>query len=69
MDFLEGLPPSIGKTIVLVVVDRLSNYAQFIPLKHIFTAEKVAQLLVKNVYKLHGLPQNIMSDGDTIFLS
>lgn len=69
MVFLEGHPPSIGKTIVLVVVDGLSNYAHFIPLKHFFSAEKVAQLLVKNVYKLHGLPQNIMSDRDTIFLS
>jgi hypothetical protein len=34
MAFIEGLPKSQGKDVILVVVDRLKNYLNFIPLTH-----------------------------------
>nr|GEZ36734.1 hypothetical protein [Tanacetum cinerariifolium] len=69
MDFIESLPLSSGKSALLVVVDRLSKFAYFLPITHPYIASQVAQLFLDNVYKLLGLPKTILSDMDTIFMS
>jgi uncharacterized protein YdcH (DUF465 family) len=69
MDFIEGLPKSAGYDVILVMVDRLTKYAHFIPLKHPYTATSVAKAAFNNVVKLHGMPLSIVSDRDRVFTS
>jgi transposase InsO family protein len=69
LDFVEGLPQSGRYNCLLVVVDRFSRYGHFIPLAHPYTAATVASLFVNHIYKLHGLPETIVSDRDPVFTS
>ena len=69
MDFIDGVPLSFGKSVIFVVVDRLTKAAHFMALAHPYTAMSVAQVFMDNVFKLHGCPKSIVSDRDTVFLS
>ena len=66
MDFMEGLPKSGGRNVIMVVVDRLTKYSHFITLAHPFT---VANAYMEHVFKLHGNPNTIVSDRGPTFIS
>ncbi|GAU25204.1 hypothetical protein TSUD_151040 [Trifolium subterraneum] len=69
MDFITGLPLSHGYTVILVVIDRLTKYAHFIPLKTDYTSKIVAEAFMHHIVKLHGMPKSIVSDRDKVFTS
>ena len=69
MDFIEGLPKSGGKSVILVIVDRLTKFAHFLALSHPYTAKTVAAVFMDNIYSLYGMPQSIVSDRDAVFTS
>src|SRR4051812_29820417 len=68
MDFITGMPPSKGYTVIMVVLDRFSKAIHVRALTTGFTAYKVAELFVSIVCKHHGLPKSITSDRDPIFI-
>lgn len=68
MDFIVSLPPTKRKhDAILVIVDRLTKMAHFIPTRTSVTAKEVAVLFLEHIFKLHGLPRKIISDRDARF--
>jgi transposase InsO family protein len=70
MDFITRLPTSTKQNdAIMVVVDKLSKSAHFIPIKSTYKAIDIAQIFMKEVFRLHGMPKEIVSDIDTKFTS
>jgi len=70
MDFVVGLPkvPS-GQDAIWVIVDRLTKSAHFLPIKITDSMEKLADLYVREIVRLHGVLVSIVSDRDPRFTS
>lgn len=56
MDYIVGLHLCKGKSVIMVVIDRLSKYSHFVTHSHPYSTASVAQLFVDNIFKLHGMP-------------
>lgn len=52
-----------------MVVDSLSKYGHFMPLKSYFSSTVVVEVFIQAVLKLHGLPHSIVCDWDKAFIS
>jgi len=61
-DFITKLPLAQRYDLILVVVDTLTKMVHFIPTMERTLAEGLARLFRDNVWKLHGLPESIISD-------
>ncbi len=69
MDFVTGLPPVGWHDSSLTVVDRFSKAAHFIPLPKLPSARETATVVLDHVFRIHGLPVNVVSDRGPQFVS
>ena len=69
VDFVTGLPVSQGNTTVLTVVHRSSKMTRFIALPKLPSAKETAEIMMNNVFKVHGFPKDIVSDRGPQFVS
>lgn len=61
MNFVSGLPK--GKKdndAITVIIDRLTKSALFLPMKMTDLVDKLAQLYINEVVRLHGVPISIV---------
>ncbi|MBW0526356.1 hypothetical protein O181_066071, partial [Austropuccinia psidii MF-1] len=69
MDFITQLPLSNSFDSILVIVDRFSRMAVFIPTMSSITSLDLAHLFIKNIFSKHGLPSSIASDRGSLDFS
>jgi len=68
-DFITKLPLVQGYDSILVVVDQFTKMVHFVPTTEKTTAEGLARLFRDNVWRLHGLPESIISDRGPQFMA
>jgi len=69
MDFITDLPKSEGYDTILEVIDRLTKMSHFIPCSKNLDPRQFANLFMKEIVRLQGLPHNIITDRGTQFTS
>ena len=69
MDFIVKLPLSHGYDSIWVVCDRLTRAAHFLPCREAMNAPELAWLFLDRIFRLHGLPDSIVSDRGSLFVS
>lgn len=69
VDFITGLPPSDGHTVIFTVVDRFSKTGHFVPLPKLPSAAATGDLLVQHVFQLYSISKDIVSDRGPQFTS
>ena len=68
-DLVTDLSESEGMTAIAVFVDRLTKMVHLVPCRKDVTAQQYTRLFIDHVFKLHGLPEVIISDRDPRFSS
>lgn len=70
MDFITGILRTLRQhDYIMVMVNRWSKVAHFIPVKTTSLASEVAQVFIREIVILHGVTKNIASDRDVKFTS
>ncbi|KAI2647069.1 Transposon Tf2-9 polyprotein [Labeo rohita] len=62
IDFVTGLPESLGKNTILTIVDRFSKAVHLVALTGLPSAKTTAELILEHVVRLHGFPKDIVLD-------
>ena len=70
MNFVTGLPHITGGyDVIWVIVDRLTKTAHFLPVKKIYSIDRLVRLYVNRIVCLHGVLESIVSDRGATFTS
>ncbi|GJU14584.1 putative reverse transcriptase domain-containing protein [Tanacetum coccineum] len=70
MNFVTKLPrTSNGHDTIWVIVDRLTKYAHFLPMREDYKMDRLARLYLNEIVARHGVPISIISDRDSCFTS
>jgi len=69
MDFITDLPKSEGDDAILIVIDRLTKMAHFLPCTKEMNARQFWEHFMWEIFLLHGLPKDIITDRGSIFTS
>ena len=70
MDFVVGLPSiHVGYDAIWMIVDRLNKSTHFLAIRNNFSLNRLAELYINEIVKLHGVLVSIVSDQDPRFTS
>ena len=73
IDFVGPLPESRNRLgafdMLCVIIDHLTSMVHLVPSLQTYRARDIAEIVFEHVYKLHGIPQVIVSDRDSLFTS
>jgi len=69
MDLITDLPKSEGDDAILIVIDRLTKMAHFLPWTKEMDERQFLELFMWEIFRLHGLPKDIITDRGSIFTS
>jgi hypothetical protein len=53
----------------MIVIDKLTKEAHFIPVKSTYKAINIVEMFMKEIFRMHWFPKTIISDKDTKFTS
>jgi hypothetical protein len=70
LDFIIGFPKTQNKNdLIMVVIDKLIKFANFIPMKSTYKAINIAKFFMKEIFRLHGISKMVIFDRDVKFTS
>jgi hypothetical protein len=70
MNFIKGFPKTQRKIdSIMVVINKLRKSSHFVPMKSTHKAINIAEIFMKEIFRLHGIPKMVISDIDVKFTS
>jgi hypothetical protein len=70
MNFITRLPKTKKQNdSIMVVIDKITKYEHFILVKSTHKIINIADIFMKEIFRMHGIPKTIISNRDTKFTS
>ena len=69
MDLITDMPLSQGFDAILTVVDRFTKMTHFLPCLKSISSQETANIIMREVFRHHGLPEDIISDCGPQFIA